>query len=1347
MQSIRFATSLPLVVLAVLVAPTLAGATTRIACIGLHGGVQEVLARHAAVLDTTVVTIPDASLGLDGTDLSEYDVVLLEHVRAESARDYDRLFRAARLVNPDVHVVSIASFAAQRLPDLVRDGVIEEDAAAEPYYGNSDENLRRFLKYVLRRYAGRDLDVEPPEEVDHRGLYHPDHDGLFPDVPSFLRFARERGLAVDDAPRAVVAVHLTHLMLQQPKVVDALIRELEGRGVLAVAVVDQVAAYEEQTLEFAPQVVIHTCHSRDAVSYRERLDVPHLHSVFFRAQSIDEWRTSDRGLAANELNLHLTSQEVVGGIEPIAAAGTIEGGGSGESFTPIPERVAHLIDRACGWIRLARAPAAEKKVAILYWDREMGKSELMRGSATGMHLNGPRSLVKVLDRLADADYTVSPRPQDEDELIAWMMDRGRQIGVWAPGVLDRLARSGAAALVPTATYRGWLEERVPKALRDDLVARWGEPPGRFLVWRNDVGEEFIVIPRIDLGHVVLLPQPLRGEAHDTSLLHDRAVPPPHNYLCTYFWLEEEFDADALIHFGTHGSEIALPGKDNGLSDHDWCDVVIGRTPNLYPWIQNNLGESSVARRRTYAVLIDHLVPPSVAAGLSDELANLHGDIDKWESLDDGALRDRFRDAITRRCRAERLDQDLRFDLEDDRALTDSEIEALRDHLHEIAEETTPISLHVLGEAPAPELRLPYLVTCLGSRFLDALAEIIPVPATDARNDGDRTSFLRTRAEEAVRLAVAGDLDAEDALVVVGARLPESGLSEELAEGFERAHRIDAGLRAAPREIDALLAALDGRFVPPGPGSTPDRNPASVPTGKDLYVMNPEEVPTRPSYEVGRALAEQLLADRKARTGAYPERVAFTLSPFTTFQDYGVMESEILHLLGVRPVWDARNLVTGVELVPAAELGRPRVDVFLALGGYYRDLLPTRMRLLDEAVRLVAEQDEPENRVRSHTARVEAQLAEGGMPAERARMLARARLFGPPPGEIGSASYYYLVERSGEWSTREELVGLYIEHSQYAYTEGSWGEDAPQAYREQVQGTEVVVRNWSDRTRSPLSNKYFWYRGGSLSLAIEHLTGREPQFFLADVRDPDRARMVDAEDALRTDYRVRLFNRKWIEGMMKEGYAGADQIAVCVTNSMGWKIMRQGSVTDDVWEEIVDTYVRDEKSLGIREWFEAENPFAFQEVTETLLEVVRKGYWKPGEATLREIATAYARSIARHGEDGGLRGGGNAALDAFVRRTLAAPRDPELDALAAAIHARARESAAPAETRTATAKAKEPPAESEARPAPPVEIVAGRVLEEVEPPARSGPRRAALAAAAAVLLLVALGLWRRAGAPS
>ncbi len=991
----------------------------RIAFVGLHGGLLEVFKRFETEAGLQIDYLTDEQLSKEKVDLAVYRVVFLQHLRGEDREQYRRLISTARKRNSALRIFSISGLAERHLPELTKQGIIENDSKLKAYYGSSPENLKRFLIYVNVTYLKRSGNILPPVESERLGgLFHPDHEGLFENSGKFLRWARDQGREIDDVPRVVIAVHSTHLIFQQPKVVEALIREFEKQGAIAVAMIDFGPNYEQSVLEFKPLAIIHTCHSREPTSFREKVGIPHLHSIFFRKQSIDDWQKSLQGLASSEMAFHIIGQELRGAIEPQIGSGTLAGGGSSEAFTPIPDRIEHLVSRAMAWMKLASTPNSDKKIALVYYDREMGKAELMRGSATGMFMNGPRSLVKVLSRMQKAGYLMSRVPADEDQLVEWMIERGRQIGIWAPGVLDRLARSGDAVLIPEDIYKKWFESKVPKEQRAALIKRWGPPPGDFLVWESD-GEKFLVIPRIDLGNVILLPQPLRGEAHDTSLVHDKLVPPPHNYLATYFWLQEAFGADALVHFGTHGTEFMLPGKATGLSRADWPDIVLGTMPNINPWIINNLGESSPVRRRAYAVLIDHLVPPSVNAELSDELLNLHNDIDKWVVLESGALRKKFQESITNQFQATKLEQDLHVELSDGRLLTPEEIERLLEYLHNIHNETTPVSLHVFGQPPRDDLLVPWIVKCLRKRFRDALGEVLEVPPEEALNPGDRQKFLRQKAEEIVTLVLRQRFSAEDAIQSLGGKIPPEGLPEPLQKGIELALRLKGSFAQTHNEVGNLLAALDGKFIPPGPGNSPDRNPAVVPTGRNMYVMNPEEVPTRPSWEIGKQLVDQLLAGQLKAKGRYPRKVAFTLNSFATFQDYGVMESQILYLMGVRPVWDERNLVANLELIPATELGRPRIDVFISSLGYYRDMLPTRMRLLDKAVRLVAAHQEDDNLVYENSLRVKVELEKQGIAPRKAATLSRARIFGGPPGQFGSAGYYYLVEKSGEWDSREE----------------------------------------------------------------------------------------------------------------------------------------------------------------------------------------------------------------------------------------------------------------------------------------------------------------------------------------
>ena len=1306
----------------------------RFGFVGLHGGVFDALQEYGPALDLQLVYFADEDIRRDGFGFDGVDVVFLQHLRAEDKDRYVELLTRAKAENPRFAALTCSELPGGLLADLVRGGIVVDDPEIHRFYGSTRENLRRMLVCAAIRYGGRAGTIEPPVDEPPLQVFHPDHPEGFPTIPSFLEWANARRPEDPQKGRVLIVAHPLHLAFQQSQVVAALVRECERRGMRAVCITDGTPGWEEREREFQPDVIVHTCHGSEPLSLREEMGVPHFSSLYTKAGAMEVYlQDPETGLSAGELQHQVVSQELLGTVEPLFIGATLRGGGSEEAILPVTERVEHLVERVEARIKLQKTPAEQKMVAIIYYDRSMGKSELMRGTATGMFLNAPRSLLRVLKRLVEDGYTLNRPPETEDDLLARMKDHGRQVGVWAPDVLDALASSGKAVLIPAETYREWFETKVPEVQREQVAKQWGPPPGKFMVWEKD-GQSFIVVPRVDLGNVILLPQPLRGEAQTVSALgaqtHDKLTPPPHNYLATYFWLQEQFQADAMIHFGTHGSEFLLPGKPDGLVAGDWCDMIIGALPNIGLWIVNNVGESTPLRRRSYATIVDHLTPPLVEAELSDELKNLQSDVQKWETLEDGALRDKFLEAVGRQMRDLHIDRDLHLDLSGDRRPSAAEVGQVSRYLESIANERMPASLHVLGEVPPRELLTPYLVRCAGSKFLDSFRSLLPVPAGE---EPPTESAARKKAEESLDAVLLRGLTPLEAMQSLGSSVNDT-LPKPVQDGFDLMSQMNADFQKTGQEIDNLMGALNGRFIPPGPANSPDRNPGSIPTGRDMFVVNPEEIPTPQSWEIGTRLIDDILRTQLAQKGRYPNKIAFSLNSFSSYRDYGVIESQIFYLMGVRPVWDAKRQVQDVEVIPAAELGRPRIDVFLSARSYYRDQLPTRMHLIDKAVRRVAALDEPDNHVRENTLRVEAELEQRGMDPARAGWLAGARMFGSPPGQNGSAWYYYLAEKTGEWNDRADLMRTYLEQSQYVYTENAWGENAPEAYERTIQGSEMVIRSWADTVSSPLANKYTWYIDGSLAQAIKHLTGKEPEFFLADVRDADQVRMVRAEDALETDFRVRLFNRKWIEGMMKEGYAGADQVAVHVSNMLGWEIMRENSVSADNWQEVVDVYVRDRKNLRIREWFDRENPQAFQGMTQVLLETVRKGYWSPDAATVREIAEAHARSVVQFGKNSGIRGGGNVAFQKFIQGVLDVPGDAKAQALLAEYRA----------TRTTAAPAPAEQVADVAHSRPESQTVTGEKLEPVAVAKSDWRARLWPAAGGVFLALLVYGFIRRKG---
>lgn len=1253
--------------------------TIRLGVIGMGGGAFEAMKAYEEELNVRLTHLTtDRFKETPLPDLSEFDVLFASFASSDPRDNYRQAIVDGLQKNPDIKIFCVGPAAiCQGWDEWVGNRIVKFDPQMAQYYGLSTESMRDLLRYTLITYFGRSGEVAPPRTDNLVKIFHPEY-GELKSINDFLRMAKKNGWDTADAPRVALGTWRHHCVFHQPKVIAALINELKERGILAVCLIADDPGFTNRMRQFKPDLVIMTSHTREPVDFWEELGVPRIHALWFTDESLADWRRSvNTGMSKSSIQHQIVSAELRGATECLTSGGTESGGNSGDEVLPIPDRTRRIADRANAWINLSRMENNEKKIAIIIYDREADRSGLMSGPAHC--LNAPRSMIKFLHAMSNAGYDVRNIPTDADELLERIVDHGRQMGSWEPGPLDTLAGSGHAVLVPEEQYRIWFEEKVPQWRREEVVKHWGAVPGNLMVWEYS-GKRFLVLPKIDLGNVILMTQPPKGETITASLeseaFEENLLPPTHHYLATYFWLQEEFNADALIHFGSHGSEWLFPGKQAVLSRSDWSDMMIGNMPNINPWLASNTAELNPCKRRARAVTINFLPPPLMEAGLSDELLNLESTINQYLTLSEGALKKKFAESITEQVRQCNLDREVKIQSLLGITLNETDIRRVAMYLHDLKNEMVPANMHILGEPPADELLIPYLVHCMGKRFIKAAKEIFTIPSGDVSED----DYLKKKGEEILRSIFQRELSPVEAVIAAGGEVEGGRLPDALRESLEMAVVMNEGFKQTSQEIDNILAALNGRFVTPGPAGSPERNPGVVPTGRNMYLLNPEELPSHSSWELGTKLIKDYLANELATKGQYPQKVAFSLIPFATYSDYGIIESQIMYLMGVRPVWDAKNRVRDVELIPASELGRPRIDVFLSARSIYRDELPSMMKLLDKAIRLAASTNESNNFVFRNSIQTRKKLEKQGFAKQKALALSQARMFGAEPDEVIDSHnwFFYLTERTGEWENREDLLEVYLSYCKHVYTEGVWGEQAPEAFDSAIQGTELILRSWYDNRDFVLSNKFAWWVDGTLSLAIKHITGNEPALMFVDVRNTDEASIVESSQAVQRDFRMRLMNPKWIKQMMQEGYAGGEAISNNVDNLLGWDIMRDQSISDSNWEDVTDVYIRDSENLRIREWFDAENPYAFQQLTVTMLETIRKDFWQADEETALEIAAAYAQSVAEHGKAGGIREGGNEKLERFVEETLSAPGTAEMDALLEQFKQKAAELEVPAD---------------------------------------------------------------------
>jgi cobaltochelatase CobN len=826
--------------------------------------------------------------------------------------------------------------------------------------------------------------------------------------------------------------------------------------------------------------------------------------------------------------------------------------------------------------------------------------------------------------------------------------------------------------MPVAAYEAWFAT-LPAALRESIVEKWGPPPGEQFV----DGEDF-VIAGLSLGNVLVAIQPPRGYGEDpVGIYHDPELPPTHHYLACYRWLDAVWGADAIVHLGKHGTLEWLPGKMLALSAECAPDAALGDVPLVYPFVVNDPGEGVQAKRRAHAAIVDHLVPPMMRADSYDELAELEALLDEYARLEvlDPSKLPGLAARIWTAIEAANLQADIGVsERPDDLGAL---VEHIDGYLCEVKDIQIKDGLHVLGQAPTGEqlrgltaamLRLgsgdvPGLRRAVGAAFgLDEPA-LVAEPGAAApggegagngtaasAGPGERVASTAPAIAELVArfrgpAASAGDLvdRLEAAQMALLDGLAERGWDAQAAEvvcdevlgraddGVERVLRFACAevvprIRQTSDELKHLLAALHGRHVPAGPSGAPTRGRIDVlPTGRNFYSVDPRALPSELSWEVGQRLAAALLERHERETGSLPRMVGLVAWGTAAMRTQGDDVAEILALLGVRPTWHPETRrVTGIEVVPLAELGRPRIDVTVRISGFFRDAFPHLVRLLDDAVAAVATLDEPaeQNFVAAH-ARADAERLAAELGAEAAWRRATTRVFGSKPGTYGAGLLQLLDTR--DWRDGADLAEVYEAWGGYAYGRGLDGAAANEAMRGCFERIEVAVKNVDSREHDILdSDDYYQYHGGMVA-TVRALSGREPAAYLGDSSDPSRVVSRTLSEETRRVFRARVANPRWIASMIRHGYKGAAELSATVDYLFGYDATA-GVAEDWMYEQVASRYLLDD---DVAEFMGRSNPWAARAIAERLLEAADRGMWSsPEDGTLDAIRERY---LALEGE--------------------------------------------------------------------------------------------------------------------
>ena len=1094
------------------------------------------------------------------------------------------------------------------------------------------DNAAAFLAYCRALLEGAD---KPPAAAPllKAGLWWP---GLArPGLEDILGDASDR-------PTVPICFYRALVQSGQTQPVEALIEALEARGmqplpIFVASLKDDVSAATVETLfaAAAPSVVINaTGFAVSAPGGQRRPTVlestgaPVLQAIF-SGSTRAFWEESAQGLSARDLAMNVALPEVDGRL--LSRAVSFKSATSFDqaveanivTHEPQADRVDFVADLAAAWARLRDTSVADRRVALILANYPNRDGRL----GNGVGLDTPASTIEMLDALAAEGYRLDDYPADGDALIRHLMDGPTNAAVQARQLRETL-------FLPDYLH---FFERLPDVVRKAVTERWGTPErDPFFV----DGQNAFALPLSCFGHVMVGIQPARGYNIDPNdSYHSPDLVPPHGYIAFYAHLRMVFGADAVVHMGKHGNLEWLPGKALALSANCYPEALLGPTPHIYPFIVNDPGEGTQAKRRTAAVIVDHLTPPLTRAESYGPLKDLEALVDEYYEASGGDPR------RLRLLKGQILDlvRDIGLDADAGIAKSDADdlaLEKLDAYLCDLKEMQIRDGLHIFGQSPERGLRHDLIAALarvprgagegadaslqraisddLGLGF-DPLDCNMVAAWEGARPDclakicSDRWRSAGDTVERIEKLAVAlvaGTIEPAENWLCTRSVL--GGIDAEIAPAVEQ---------CGPREREGMLTALNGRFLEPGPSGAPTRGRSDVlPTGRNFYSVDSRNVPTPAAWELGRLSAERLIARYTQDHGEWPTSFGLTAWGTSNMRTGGDDIAQALALIGAKPAWDnASRRVTGYEIIPLALLDRPRIDVTLRISGFFRDAFPDQIALFDRAARAVGALDEEaaDNPIAARMARDQEAFLDSGIDPQHAARRAGYRVFGSKPGAYGAGLQALIDERG--WQGRADLAEAYLVWGGYAYGAGEEGRAERGLLEERLRSVEAVVQNQDNREHDLLdSDDYYQFEGG-MTAAVETLRGARPTVYHNDHSRPERPVIRTLEEEIGRVVRARVVNPKWIRGVMRHGYKGAFEIAATVDYLFAFSATT-GAVGDHHFDAVHQAFVTDD---AVRAFLAEHNPAALKELAERLAEAIDRGLWTPRSNSARFDLAALA----------------------------------------------------------------------------------------------------------------------------
>jgi cobaltochelatase CobN len=1102
-------------------------------------------------------------------------------------------------------------------------------------YGGK-KNFENLLLYLANRFTGSSYEVDPPEKILWEGIYHPSFDHL-------LTLDEYAERIIPRKPTVGILFHTSSLRGENTSFIDSLITTIESKGANVVTVsyssnLSKVinTYFMKNGKPIVDSVVSAMCFSltssnSQALEALKRFNVPIIKAIL-TVNSFEDWRDTMQGLSFVDIPSSVVMPEFDGFLitVPMAAMDSTKinplTGTKILTFEPIPERVDKVARLSINWAKLKHIPNSKRKVAIIFHNYPPRNDTIGKAFA----IDTPVSILNLLNDMKDAGYTVDSIPESGQELIDGIINGLTNDLRWLN--LEELAKR-AVGKTSSKQYTKWFNE-LPSDAQNKMQEKWGEPIGQLFNYQNN-----LIVPGILNGNIFLGLQPPRGSLGDTSeSYHSPDLSLSHHYYGYYRWIRDVFKADAVIHVGTHGTLEWLPGKSVGLSASCFPDAAIADLPNVYPYVITNPGEGTQSKRRSYCCIVDYLIPVMHNADSYEETAELEVQLQEYyhtKLIDEGKL-PILQKVIWETVVAGKLDQDLEISQEAAFADFDGFLEKLHAYLHDLADTQLRDGLHTLGQPPADERLEEFLVTLTrlsngstpslrqslaelkGYDYEDLLAHKGKL-RSDGSTNGDLIKELNSIALKLMnRLNANGFVDSKiDEIMqdVLGCGSPKVKQCLLYVTNF-----LVPALEQTTDELANVMSSFEGGYVPPGPAGSITRGMADIlPTGKNFYSIDPRAVPSTASWRVGVALADGLLDRYLNEEGSYPESVGTILWATDTMKTKGDDVAEILYLMGVKPVWEeSSGRVVGIEPISLKELKRPRIDVTVRISGLFRDTFPHIVHLLDDAVVLVAGLDESpdENYVRKHVENEVNERVAEGVEADTARDEAHYRVFGDCPGAYGCGVNELVSSKN--WETQKDLSDIYIAWGSYAYSRKVYGHSLPERFKLRLSQIQATVKNQDSREYDRLDCDDWYDVHGGMIVSVKTLTGKAPRSFCGDSSDPDRVKIRSTAEETCHIFRTRILNPKWINSMVRHGYAGAGTLSKTLDDILGWDATIE-VVEDWMYEDLANKYVLDKK---MQEWLKDVNPYALQNMVERLLELIGRNLWNTSDEMKKELQRLY-----------------------------------------------------------------------------------------------------------------------------